>query len=537
MRKISFIPLGIAILLNACIKEKFDASKFTGSTSFAPGIAVPIGHAHMTLQKYFNDSTANKGVIIDSSGFITLVYRERVFSIPASNYFIFSDASASTDLYQPAPSPAKRRKAGGGTTISDTLFFQIIPQSTGIQIDSMNLKAGILTLQINNTGSLQGSYSITFPGILKNGKEVQIPNNNFQTAPAIITIDLTNDIIILENHNGQNNNLRAEFVLNPSTDLLNPGDQLLGLDINIHNIQYSVFYGYVGTSSIPISAGSFPMNFYQQLLGGNFYFSNPRMRLSFTNSIGVPIEIYFSNIFANISRNGPTMPISGVPGGSEPLVINYPPIPFATAHNEIVLDSTNSNIRSLLTAIPTQITFSVVDTINPAGSMLQQDFVTDSSKLEADLQIELPLQGQTDSLLLLEDTLNFEFASFIYKNPQEVNIIYFQLNVTNDFPIEIIPQLYFTDDHFHPLDSLITDKSQVPIQAAGVNATGKVNKASSTSITIKFPRSRIQNIENATHIITHGEFRTRAANVKFYNTYYLDFSLGVIVQLQVNTGL
>ena len=542
MRKLSCFAIGLIILFNSCVKEKFDSSKLAGSTNFT-GIAIPIGYAHMTLQRYFNDSTANKGVMMDANGFITLVYREKVFSLNAQNIFVFQDVSGSDTIFQ----PGLKKKNSYNAEITDTVFIQIIPQASGIQINSMKLKSGMLSLAIHNDMPVQGTYSITFPGITdSNGTIVQTPIFNFGP-DTTISLDLSSHALTLVNHNGQDNFLNAIIDLNLTQGGFTPGSELFGLGFNLRNIQYSVFYGYVGKASIPINKGSFPLNFYQRLLGGNFYFSDPRMKLLFTNSIGVPIEIYFTDIHA-LTKTGPMFIASigngnSVPGSANPKTIQYPSIPYTLAKDSIVLDTTNSTIRAVFDAVPTQMTFSLVDSINPQGTLhSNKNFVLDTSKLEADLQIELPLQGHTDSLLLIQDTLKFEFASFIYKNPKEVNLIYFLLNVTNGFPVEIIPQIYFTDDRGKYLDSLI-DMSQpdLMIPAAPIDGNGIVTGTSSNKITVKFPPARIQNIENATHLITRGRIKSSKypANVKFLNSknYYLDFNLGVIVQLQVNTSL
>ena len=486
----------------------------------------------MSLQKYLNESSANKVVLIDSSGFISLVYYENVFSLPAFNVFKFSDVNYDFNLLL----PGKKKKAFNSTIVSDTAYFQIIPQTKrGMKLDSMILSAGILSLTMNNSQNLQGTYSITFPGILNKGKALQMQYNLSQTNPS--PLDLSSNTIQFISHSDSDNYLEAIVILNiDSTGIIVPGSQLLNMAFTLHNIQYSVFYGFAGETSIPINKGSFPLNFYNRLLGGNFYFLNPKIKMLFTNSYGVPFDIFFADIRAITNFNG-SMIVSGVPGSAHPKAINYPLVPYSLAKDSIILDTTNSNIRTILSEVPTQITFSIEDSLNPFSLPAHQNFITDSSKFEANLEVVLPLQGHTDSLLLLEDTLNFQFASFIYKNPQEVSTIYFQLYVKNDFPVEIVPQVYFTDDRFHPLDSLITSISQQAIKAAGIDANGTVNQPNSSTITIKFPRSRIQNIENATHIITYGKFRTRASNVKFLNTYYLDFNIGVIVQLQINTSL
>lgn len=218
MKKLLFLVSGIALFFSSCVKEKYDSSKLAGSPSFSPGIAVPIGYAHMTLQKYFNESSANKTVIIDSSGFITLVYYEKVFSLPALKAFNFPDVSSSFSFNQ----PAKKKKAFY-SGLSDTAYFQIIPQKAGgMRLDSMILSSGLLSLQINNPLNLQGTYSITFPGILNKGNALQIQNNLSQTSP--LPLDLSANTLQFVSPNDTGNCLEAIIDLNiTSTGPFNAG--------------------------------------------------------------------------------------------------------------------------------------------------------------------------------------------------------------------------------------------------------------------------------------------------------------------------
>jgi hypothetical protein len=541
MRKLLYIGIGISLLFSSCIKEQFDSSKLAGSVNFTPGIAVPIGYAHMTLQKYFNGSTANKEVIIDKNGFITLIYREKVFSLPAATFFIFHDDSSHFNLKQPGI--LKKKGPLSPTAIADTAYFQVVPQASNMQISSVSLNSGNIALRIENNLSLQGSCTVTFPGIY--GKQRQITIDPLQPGTNIGNLDLTKDSVQFVSRNDSANFLKGiiDFSLNSPDNFL-PNDILLGMDLTLSNVQYSVFYGYAGKGSIPINNGSlasFPLNFYQRLINGNFYFSDAKLKLLFHNSIGVPVELYFTDIYA--ITNGGKKALSGdsVPLLSNPRKVNYPSKPFLTAIDSIVFNSSNSNLESIMDAVPQTFYFSVGDSINYEGSS-RNNFVADSSKLEADLQMELPLKGHTDSLLLIQDTLKFGLADIAYKNPGEVSFLIFQLNVTNGFPVEITPQIYFTDDKFQALDSLITDPGNDPnliLKAASVNTDGIVNNNISSTINVKFTPDRIQKIRYATHIITRGKIKSSQypKNVKFLDTYYLDFNLGVIVQLQVNTGL
>jgi len=547
MRKLFYILIGFILLLSACVKEKFDSSKVAGLANISPGLLVPIGHATMSLSKYLNDTSHGKMLGHETDNTIILVYHEKVFSIEAANLISIPDTGLQYILLYPT-SMVKGKSSPSPIIIEDSTYIGLTVQGANALLESVNFTSGIINLDVKNTKNLKGKCTITFPGIEGNINSIAIDSLVEGDNPG--SLNLSKSTMQLMQANGKSNLLKANihFVLTSQNNFTG-SESLLDFNFKISNIHYSVIYGLLGNISFPLAPGTFSMGFYKRLLEGNFYFTNPELELLLTNSIGFPVEIYFKDIYAT-TRNQGIIPLTGpgVPGIGNPRIVNFPHRPFEIEKDSIEFQGKNSNLPLILSALPVSMFFNVVDSLNPVSNMTR-GFITDSSKLEADLQMELPLQGYTDSILLEQDTVNFQFPSDIYKNQNEIKFVYFILNVKNGFPMEVIPQVYFTDNKNHVIDSLITDPTATDkalIHSSGINADGSASAVTTDQIIVKFTPERIQKILNATRLITRGKlisgggkhkeirFNYGSAN-KDLNSLY--FELGIIVQLQINTGL
>jgi hypothetical protein len=88
------------------------------------------------------------------------------------------------------------------------------------------------------------------------------------------------------------------------------------------------------------------------------------------------------------------------------------------------------------------------------------------------------------------------------------------------------------------LDSLFEDPQQ--LQGAGDNnGDGKADPLKNAPLDIDLPRDKIDILEATRYIITRGKITTTnypEEDVKFYADYFLDYNIGLIVQLKINTA-
>ena len=94
------------------------------------------------------------------------------------------------------------------------------------------------------------------------------------------------------------------------------------------------------------------------------------------------------------------------------------------------------------------------------------------------------------------------------------------------------------DENRALLDSLFTSNQSVE-GATDINNDGKADPQEQEPVDIDLPRKKIDNLISTRYLITKGKIMTTgypSQNVKFYNSYFLDYKIGLIGQLKINTG-
>jgi hypothetical protein len=190
------------------------------------------------------------------------------------------------------------------------------------------------------------------------------------------------------------------------------------------------------------------------------------------------------------------------------------------------LDRTNSNVVALIQGQPNYVVSQIEGSANPAGPAYD-NFITDSSRLDVDVEVALPLYGAVDDFLLT-DTLDFQYA-----NLQNVNELLIRTHLVNGFPFEARWQVYFTDAQYQKLDSLVLNNDLL-MPSAVVNASGVVTSASVHTVDQSLDRGRILGIMPARKVIVQARISSAQSgqtNVKIYSHYEFTVHLGAIAKV------
>ena len=104
-----------------------------------------------------------------------------------------------------------------------------------------------------------------------------------------------------------------------------------------------------------------------------------------------------------------------------------------------------------------------------------QDFATDQSKIEANLNINMPLSFVASDLQLSEE-FNFDLANS--ENADKIKEANFIFNIENGYPLDTRLKLIFSDD-VGALDSI---DGLALIKAADINSLGRVTQNKNSKI-------------------------------------------------------
>lgn len=527
----------LMVIFTSCVKDTIDLSKISKKIDWNPVFGFPISYGDISL-KDFVGIMDTLGVIkaYPKDSLLYLLYKQNILSqsaadlltIPEQNY---QESFKGVDIdFPPLPIP-----------FTDSIHFtRNINYTFGFsrneEIDSVQVKTGTMNFNIQSGFLHTGWIKITLPTLKRNGKPIQqyIPITKADgTFSVNIPINIDNTSLVLTTTNGVHNQIPYIFEVviynkNGQPILIN---QQISAGIKIQNLKFGALYGYIGNFQLLDTKNHFSFNIFKNLNNINFAFKNPRLNLRFSNSFGLPVALQLLNTFA-ITNDNSSYPLT-FSTDVNPKDIGYPNINnFREVKDSLIIDNSTSNFSQTLLHSPIFLNYEISATANPHGKTL--NYVKDTSKLNIDFEIELPMDFKTTNYVQ-RDTMSFDMSTI-----GDVAIIKHLLihsDFTNLIPFDLNVQIIFIDSKANHLDSLYTNDQQPLIASALVDFNGKVNQAVEKKTDVIFATDRINKIKNAKKAIVRAILTTAengTKSVKFYSYSKLKVSLGILTELQVD---
>lgn len=407
----------------------------------------------------------------------------------------------------------------------------------GAQLKKLKLKSGILRLHIVSTieESLTVKYSI--PHAQKNGISIDetlklSPAPKGSSSTVIKDIPLDGYTIDLRGKNPA-----AEDTVNSFWNLLDARLDSSGIVRSIAlNDSVYIYYGlldmvpewaegYFAQQNLSTGKNTINFDFFSGSTG-TIDFDKVDLNLNIKNGIGADALINLKSISALNTRTGVSVPLNATPFNS-PLTINPATNnPFTTSHLNYAINENNSNLKAFIKNMPDKIEYDMDVSTNPNGNVrLWKDFIFDDSKLEAKLQVSMPLSFTANNLSLT-DTLPFEM--FSTGNLSRVKEGTFNLIVDNSFPLSANVQMYIIDDKGIVTDSVVLQQHSLVLAADIDPSTGKVTVAKRSVLKAYFSKDRMADLKYARRLLIKATFNTPVGNstpVKIFNNYKFDIKL------------
>ena len=312
-------------LLPSCIKEEFDPSKLEHSLRFSPDVAAPIGYIRYQMDE-LPDSASSTEFLINEDGSMTLVYRQLLETGKAADIVKIQDFEYKTGYVYDLNIPIDLSMIPQGFTFTDSLW---IPVTIGIaddaRIDSVLGASMDLTVNFASQFGLSGEVCVESRELVDpQGAILSICQN----------INDTTSIYNLEDYTLRLTDSPADrsligiiytIRLNPTSGIIQRGDKVIDFQVGLSEITYDVIYGYFGQFYLDLDSINIPLDLYNPIDQGSFYFENAELRLFFSNSFGIPVEMTI-NEFGTLGRNGLFTAITGgnLPAPDVPIILGYP---------------------------------------------------------------------------------------------------------------------------------------------------------------------------------------------------------------------
>lgn len=528
--------VALLFIIQSCVKDNFDFKKLS-QTDYHPNIAVPLVYSSLTIQDLLTKSNQNL-IIVGSDKFCTLVYKGNLFSLAAAD--IITIPNNQPPPFSASLSTGQISALGFAGTVM-VPYSQTVAFNTGIggpKIDSVTFKAGILGLSLNSSFKYSGQIKVIIPSAKKNGIVFTqiIPFTYTGSIPVLsnVTLPLTGYNFDMTSGGTAFNQFLVNFevTLNGSGAAPLTTDQIT-ITQSLSNMKFAKIFGDIGQQSLSPNVDTVKLSIFKNVLGAaTFTLANPMVKVLLSNSYGVPITASLSQ-FDGYSSGMPPYAITGSPN---PLPIHSPNF---NQIGQILTDSFslnngNSNIASVINNTPQYLIYKVTSQTNPLGGTTHGNFVIDTSRFKADLELDLPLYG-TAKNFILQDTVPFNVSQTI---PSQVESALIRTYNANGFPFDVNMQIYFVDSLYTKLDSLVSP-NQIILKSGTVNSTtGMVTSSTSTTYDATLTKPRLTHLKTSKYLLIRAVANTSnggATNVKIYSNYKIDFKLGL--QVQVNTKI
>lgn len=521
MKKLLLLSLLPAFFMAACIKSKDLEIRDVKLGDWTPDIAAPIINTTLTLKNVVKEGDY---VSTDGTGLYSLHYQGKLFSVAAADYIKLPDQHFNVTPFT-LTTPVSIPSFTGSISDSFASSFSYT-DTNGAGLEHIIIKTASLQITFTNTFNQNISLTAVFPDIRKNGVRLSVPVNiNYPSTSTSVNIDLSGYTIDLSKGGTSRNYIPYKFIytLSGSGQPIATSNTI-SASVNLTNLNFGFIDGYLGRYNFSVPWDTIGINIFRNTLNSSIFLEDPKVNLFFTNSFGVGVSANFDSVYGITPNNTKIRTVF------PPLSVTGASTPGAAASSSYTVNKTNSTIQNIFNPAPDKVIYKGSMQVN-SSSGSGYAFVLDTSRITINADAELPafLKIITFSL---QDTTHL-------KLPNDTDLLDradFKMVVTNRFPVYGNIQLYFADETYHIIDSLVQSGGGV-IGQAPVDANGKVNGETTAVSTFTFQHDRYKHMAaSVKYVFTRGNLYSSGNNsVKIFNTDNVQIRIGVRFKLKVKT--
>ncbi|HLU87503.1 MAG TPA: hypothetical protein VKZ44_07080 [Taishania sp.] len=501
------------------------------SGAWNPNLAVPLAHSSFNVYDILAQNNPDELVVINpATGAIALSYKSDLAIFEASSIVSIEAQSVQSNLSLAELGLSSIGSLTGTISDNNSKIIEIATEN-GIELHSMHINNGLLTIQVSTHLKHDVTINLTFPEVKKSGvpltKTIQLNYNGSLPQTAVTQVDLNNSDADFTLGNTDVNKLAILI----NTTISGTGNEVSGsesisFDFQFSSLDYQHVKGYFGQNNIGNVADSILLRIFQNATEGYFEFTNPSVNFFINNDMQVPSQINFHDLKTINIQNGQELSLVGYPSTVN---INSPTSMGQSASTTWTLNTSNTqNLNTIITPTPKFFNFDVSATINPSGNPNEVNIIERDDRLTLSAEVSLPLEGLAYGFRLI-DTVDFNLV----EDPSNIESVLLRLYVNNGFPVQFVTDIIFADENYVPVFSVFTSP-KVVVASATVDGQGKVNQNTEKITDALLTPAQIAQLGNVKYILINGVAQTlNALNgqiVKFFDTYKLDLKLSTQVQ-------
>ncbi|WP_234369127.1 hypothetical protein [Brumimicrobium mesophilum] len=432
---------------------------------------VPLINDTLLINDYVNDSTLG----VNNNQTIQVIVDRNLIDLDLSSLIEIPDTSVDQSFSIAFPSI---EFAPGSSFIDEVKEHEFSFED--IALTTARIKSGIASIRIENPVSTIGVFTISLPGVYKNGVEFSITQNvagGTGANPGIGTLilDLSGYTIDMTGVTGQLYNViqsRMKVVTDPQGPTVSITNQdVFKTKVTFEGLTVDYAKGYFGnivfsdTTSVDLEALS-------KIIGGAINIEDINLEMVIRNGIKVRAKGQITKFESvNFGNNAVELdhPLFGQNFNIDPALGSWNNI--VPSELSFLFDQSTGNMEGFLENLGSQYNVGYSIELNPLGNTSSgNDVIYPQSNLGIDLRANFPLLLGADNLTL-RDTFEIDF-----KNDNKLLRIEsgkLILNTSNSFPYGAKINLELLDETYESLNQITSTGAISPAQI-NVNGDGHV---------------------------------------------------------------
>ena len=522
-----FVHLWVCLTLLGCNFNEIEVDNLTVQ-NYQGLVSLPIGEVTYSFTDLLEQVSDPSEFELGDDSIFVLVYNDTVSFSNTEEILAFGDIGNSASVNLPSTSASSQ-----AVTVSFEQSFQFdYNPSQNEGVDSIVYNTGEIFLQLVSSVGGDVNYTFTIENTTNNNTGNRVSLNG--VVPANSTAEQIQSLV---NHSTFLTRIDSSntFNVNFSGTINLPAGQgitsanTLSFTLTYRDQTFESVFGFFGQDEIQIGNQLLDVSFFEEL-GAGIVFEDPQVNFTFTNSYGVPIGLRFGSIFSAPEGFDTTFLSGSVTESAQ--IIDYPDetqVGESVRDTTISINATNSNFRDLLANSPSQLGFDIQAITNP-NSTTERNFVTNSSALDAEYEIRLPLSVQLNDLTR---SVNLDYGEIDVSNADSVVL---RFVTENELPMSGELTLFILDED----STVLYEVPDNPFLAAPrVNADGVVIEGEVEFSNVILSPEGVEAFGNGRQLTmqitlnTSDRVNSREIFVDLLTQYSLEIKVSIIAQLDI----
>jgi len=502
------------LMLKSCDYSYLDSIDNMDDYTYDATFALPLVDARLSISDII-DSEGLGIIETDDENLIWLVYKGRVFSLPAEEIFSIPDQNQGFSVEIDPTSKSE--------IVTERGFLLVFSEDQ--YVEQIKFRQGRFNVSVENAEQLiADGYNIS--------AEFEIINSETETGEMISgTVTPSQDLSV--NLNGSSIDLGNDanlFVVRFTITVTGNGNPAnapynINFQQSMENIRYEYIYGYIGNITFPVGNTDVGIDIFKNVNLADIFFENPVIEIIARNSFGTPMELIFTEFYA-YNNDDKTIPVENedVTGWS----IDMPESLGNTSVSTFELNRSNTNIDEVMSIRPVSIHYDVIGITNPAKQQ-SPNFINYNSNLSIDVEVNLPLFGRVDNFELKENIANPIGG---LSDDATIEWLELKIQIENGFPLAASIDIFFLDENMQIFDRLFSEPTPLNVIDPAPTDPGSqiVTQPTLKETLIYLEESKIESLQNAEKLLLEVQFNTwnheEGASVKILDSYEIGVRMG-----------